>query len=566
MEDCINLLRPKFLGFKNRLGRSFRKSPLKLLIMASMIIGFWAVIFFLFQRVLLYLRSIGPVGDIFNAGLFAMLLMIFFGILFFSNLITSLSTFFLSEDLSLILFRPVSRAAFYCARLVETILYSSWMVLFFCVPILGAYGWVYRESASLGFYAALPAAFIPFFIIPAALGILVTMILVNVFPARSTKDVLILLPLLCAAGLYFLWRFMKPEIPADPFSASGLVEYFKTWRGASSRPFLPSHWVSEFLMPFLKNTPAATSVFWGGLWLAAVAAVAAGGAVSRMLFFRGWTRSQEARRVYLSRSHLFARFLEIVSRPLPPQLRALAVKDVRIFFRDPLQWSQLILLTVLVVVYLSSFAVVTFHKTPNFFIKNLLSFMNIGMAGFVLTAISGRFAFTSVSQEGFSFWIIRSCPVSLRTFLWNKFWTNLIPLLLLAEGIIFITNGFLKATPFMMILSLGTMCVLTFGIVGLAVGVGAIYPRFKTETPSRMAIGLSGTLYMILSMLFVGAVVSLEYWAVYRILTGHYHQQPFSIFQWAGVLSAFCGAIFLIGMAIFLPMRIGLKKLSEMDF
>src|SRR4030043_399127 len=562
MAGWINLLLPKILSFKNRLTGSLRKSPLKLLILTSMVIGFWSVIFFLFQKALLYFRSIGPLGDILNSGIFAMVLLIFFSILLFSNLLTSLSTFFLSEDLPLILSRPVSQTGLYCARLVETIIYSSWMVVFFLVPVFAAYGWVYRASVSFGFYLVLPAAFIPYLIIPAAIGILITMILVNVFPARSTKDVLILIPIFFAAGLYFFGRFMKVEIPADPFSAAGLVEHLKIWLNVSSRPFLPSHWVSESLTPFLKNAPGTTGFFLGRLWLATGAAVAVGGGGSRMIFFPGWTRSQEARKVYLSRSIFFNRLLGIVSYPLPPPIRALAIKDCRVFFRDPLQWSQLILLTVLVVVYLSSFAVLKFHKTPNFFIQNLISFMNIGLAGFVLATISGRFAFTSVSQEGFPFWVIRSTPVSLRTFLWNKFWTNLVPLLVLAEAINFISGWFLKSTLFTMILSSVTLFFMTFGIIGLAVGIGAIYPRFKLDNPARMAVGLSGTLYMILSMLFIGAVMVLEIWPAYTIFMAEYLGRSLSFFQWTGIILSFCGVAFLIGMAIFLPMRLGLKNLK----
>lgn len=566
MAGWINLLLPKILSFKNRLRGSLRKSRLKLLAMTAMVIGFWAVIFFLSQKVLLYFRSVGSFGDLLNSGLFAMMLLIFFSILLFSNLITSLSTFFLSEDLPLILSRPVSLDGLYYARLVDTIIYSSWMVVFFCVPVLAAYGWVYRATATFVFYLVLPAAFIPFLVIPATIGILLTMILVNVFPARSAKDVLILFPILFAVGLYFLWRLMKIEIPADPFSAAGLGEYLKTWLSISSRPFLPSHWVAELLMPLLKKTQGNPGYFLGCLWFTAAAAAVIGSRVSRVIFFIGWTKSQEGRKVYLSRSPFFTLLLEMASRPLPHPIRAFVQKDFKIFFRDTLQWSQLILLAMLVAVYLSTFSVLTFNKAPNFFLQNLLSFLNIGLAGFVLAAVSGRFAFTAVSQEGFSFWVIRSSPVSLSTFLWNKFWTNLVPFLLLAGIMVFITNSLLKATPFIMILSSVTLFFMTFGIIGLAVGIGAIYPRFKLDNPARMAVGLSGTLYMILSMLFIGAVMVLEIWPAYTIFMAEYLHRSLSFFQWTGIILSFCGVAFLIGMAIFLPMRLALKNLKEMDF
>ena len=192
--------------------------------------------------------------------------------------------------------------------------------------------------------------------------------------------------------------------------------------------------------------------------------------------------------------------------------------------------------------------------------------MNIGLAGFVLATVSGRFAFTSVSQEGFSFWIVRSSPISLRTFLWNKFWTNLVPLLILAEVINLISGWFLRANLFMMVLSSVTLFFLMFGIVGLAVGVGAIFPRFKMGNAARMAVGLSGTLYMILSLLFIVSVSALEAWPVYMILKPGNLSASFSLLQWSGIILSFCGAAVVIAAATFVPMKLGLRKLEEMDF
>ena len=79
MRDWINLLRPIFLGFKNRVRSSLQTSPQKLVAITSITLVFWVMIFILFQKALLYFRAIGSLGDILNAGLFALLLLAFFG-------------------------------------------------------------------------------------------------------------------------------------------------------------------------------------------------------------------------------------------------------------------------------------------------------------------------------------------------------------------------------------------------------------------------------------------------------------------------------------------------------
>ena len=63
--------------------------------------------------------------------------------LLFSNLITALSTFFLARDLDLVLSTPIAAGPFYYARLLTTVINSSWMVLFFSLPIFAAYGTVF---------------------------------------------------------------------------------------------------------------------------------------------------------------------------------------------------------------------------------------------------------------------------------------------------------------------------------------------------------------------------------------------------------------------------------------
>ena len=68
------------------------------------------------------------------------------------------------------------------------------------------------------------------------------------------------------------------------------------------------------------------------------------------------------------------------------------------------------------------------------------SFLNMGLAGFVLAAVSVRFIFPAVSSEGGAFWIIRSSPLSLGRFMWSKFGMYIIPMLLLGEVLIVVTN------------------------------------------------------------------------------------------------------------------------------
>jgi ABC-2 type transport system permease protein len=565
MKTWLILLRPKWTSLKNRWHKPDSAFLFKLLGLFLLAIGFWVLTFWVFQRVLLYFRSVELFGDLLASKLMGMMLLTFFSILLFSNVISSLSTFFLAEDLNLFLARPVSLDRLYYARLAETMTHSSWMVLLFGLPVFLAYGWVYR--APFNFYLVLACALIPFLIIPAALSTLFSMVLVNIFPARRTKDILFLLSIFFAISLYFLLRFLQPERLVNPEAFAGLVEYVNALNTPSS-PFLPSFWASESLLPFYQDHAAPSTFFLGLLWSTAGAISVLGNWVFRGLYFDGWTKSQEARRArFMQRPRVDALF-RFLARPLNLRLRALALKDFKSFFRDTTQWSQLILLTALVIVYLYNFRVLPLDKTPlpTFFLQNLVSFLNMGLAGFVLSAVSVRFVFPSVSLEGSSFWIIRSSPISPRSFLWGKFWTCLIPLLILAEILIFLSNGLLRVTSFMMILSSVTLFFMIFGIVALGVGIGALYPRFKLENAAQIGSGFGGVLYMILSMIFIGTIVLLEAWPVYTLFMADFHHRALSFFQWAGMVLCFSGVALLNGVAVAVPMRLGIRNISQMDF
>ena len=120
---------------------------------------------------------------------------------------------------------------------------------------------------------------------------------------------------------------------------------------------------------------------------------------------------------------------------LPRPARAFAVKEIKTFFRDKSQWSQIFLVVGLIAIYLYNFSVFPLEKgmLKMEYLQNLLSFLNMALAAFVLTAVSARFVFPAVSIEGDAFWIVKSSPVTLRGFLWIKFLVYFLPLLFLSE-------------------------------------------------------------------------------------------------------------------------------------
>jgi len=558
------LLHPRFHAVKNRLTRLKKGDGLKTAVLALLGVAFWAFMFIVSYRVLTYFRTVEGLGDLLALRLLSMVLLTFFSILAFSNVVTSLSTFYLSGELDILHSSPVRIESIYRAKFIETLIDSSWMTLIYGLPVFIAYGAVFKAGPF--YFAGLLLTIVPFLIIPAAIGIIVTMLLVSAFPARRARDVLVLLGLLLFVVLYILFRMLRPEQLVDPDAFPTLVQYLTAMRGPVS-PLLPSSWASDALAPLLKKNAGDALFFLLMLWSTALAGIVIAEWVCGKIYYAGWSRSQEGKRAKLSRSRTADLFFRLAVLPFRGTMRAIVLKDIKLFFRDASQWSQLFLLFALTVVYIYSFKLLPLERSPlpTIYIQNLISFLNLGMVGFVTSAVAVRFVFPAVSLEGESFWIVRSSPLPLRDFLWAKFWSSLLPLLVLAEVLIVLSNLLLKVSGVMMIIGVVTVFLMTFGIAALGVGMGAAFPRFRYENVAQIPTGFGGIAYMIVTLLFIGAVITLEASPVYRIFLAQSLGAGIGPAKWAWIVFTFLLVIALIILAVKIPMKIGLKRLLNRE-
>lgn len=560
--NVLTLLAPRWWALKNGFVFGGRRALIKTGSLLAMALGFWLGIYVLFYRVLGYFQAVDEFGDILAYKLLSMVFLTFWGLLIFSNVLVSLSTFFLSQDLSTIHATPVSLGEVFAARFLETLLESSWMVLLFGIPIFTAYGLTYGASAV--YYLGLLSVMTPYLVLTAALGVGLTMVLVLVFPAQRTRDILFLLSVLLGILFYFMFRFMKPERLVDPDAFSNVIVYFRALSMPSS-PYLPSRWATEALWPLLRPSVSSSLFYQGFLWMTAAAGVVVSAALAFLVYPQGWSKSQEVRRTVMGT--IPARVVSgrtIGRKGGSSQVLALMGKDLKTFFRDNTQWSQLLLICALVVVYLYNYSALPLERAPmpTLYLQNLISFLNMGLAGFVLAAVAVRFVFPAVSAEGLSYWIMQSSPLSLKRLLWSKFFFYLAPLVVLGQILAIASNELLQVTPLMRWLTPVSVFFMVFGIIALGIGMGAAFPNFKAENLAGVATGFGGLLYMILAMSYIVLVVVLEAGPVHTLFMAQVNQDSLRFSQWFYVGSCFGLAALAHVAAVWLPMRYGLRKLA----
>src|SRR4051812_30451139 len=340
-----HLLLPKIQSATAKSRPELRRGPWRMILLAVLGAIFWAFIFGVLYRLLLYFKGVPEIGELLAGKLLGLILVGFFAILLLSNVITALSTFFLARDLDLLVSGPVDWFKLYVAKLIETLVHSSWMVVLMSVPMFGAYGVVYEGGPFFPLLAI--GVFLPFLIIPTVLGSALTLILVNVFPARRTRDILSVIAVLTAGGVVLLFRVVRPERLARPEGFRSLVDFVAVLRTPTS-PFLPSEWVQRSVMGWMSHQRDVLPQYM--LWTTAAAAIVFGAVIQRFYYAKGFSKAQESGQQW-ARSGAVGRRMARVLTPFGVTRRELVLKELRLFFRDTTQWSQLILLTVLVIVY-----------------------------------------------------------------------------------------------------------------------------------------------------------------------------------------------------------------------
>jgi ABC-2 type transport system permease protein len=238
---------------------------------------------------------------------------------------------------------------------------------------------------------------------------------------------------------------------------------------------------------------------------------------------------------------------------------------VRIFFRDTTQWSQLIILGVLVVVYVYNIRVLPLQSGEMItrYLVTLVVFLNLALSGFVLAAIAARFTFPALSLEGQTLWLLGSTPLDAGTILGAKYWVGAVPLTALAVMLTVATNAFLGVRPGLAILSLASVIGLSMTFTSQALAWGVYYPEFESENAAQIPTSVGGLLFMLGALVSLGLVVVAQIWVLRGyLMSGLPGRVPRDPFAWEIGLALFL-TLAICGVSGVLPYRGAVRRLGR---
>jgi ABC-2 type transport system permease protein len=563
MKTIFPLLTPRLYSAVNGLRLdNKRNSWIRIFIFGLIGLIFWIGAFIICYRVLFYFQNVQDFGNILAMKLLSMIIMTFFALLIFSNIVNCLSHLYLSQDLTLVHSLPVSARNIFFSRWLISTFDSSWMVVAFSLPVFLSYGIIYK--AGIFYYLIVLLAILFMCLITSAVSSILVLFGATILPAGRIRTILVMLGFVLVLILILVLRLTRPEQLVNPDSFASVVLYLNSLQTPNS-PLLPTTWLMDSIKAALNGEYEIAFFNIGLTGSCAFMIIFFAETIAAATYFKGFSKSQTTPQRLFSPVKYKGVSWETLLNFLPREARAFAIKEIRTFFRDSTQWPQLFLMGALIVSYLFNFSVLPWDKSPikAVYLQNLFSFLNMGLAAFVLSALAARFVYPAVSMEGGAFWIVQAAPVSLKTFLWIKFFLYYFPLLIMTEILIVVSNVLLQVSSFMMVLSGITMFFLVPAVVAMAVGLGAIYPNFKSENPAQVVTSFGGLLFMILCFALIAIVIILEAGPTYYVFMANINNKPLSLWQVIWLIASFSIVCGLCAFAIFYPMRLGERSLRD---
>ncbi|HTQ37552.1 MAG TPA: hypothetical protein VMJ32_00900, partial [Pirellulales bacterium] len=355
---------------------------LRMSLVGSLSLFFWCGLFVLFYQGFNFLSSpsihTNVIEPLYNAFFLALMLM-----LVFSSGIILYNALFNSDEVAFLMTTPARAHRIYQHKFQEAVWFSSWGFVLLGSPTLVAYG---VATAAPWYYFALLLPFVIAFVhIPAALGGILCLLIVNRLPSIRVHALVLSLVSAVLALSWLVWtifsgtenKLMSPEWFQEMFSRLQFTE----------QRLLPSWWLSTGLLEAarpmslvpLRDPPWAQSL----MYLALL--------VSNAMFFNlvgVWLAGKVYRASYsrlydepTQRRHASTWWLDGALGHclifLPRDVRMLLVKDFRLFRRDPVQWSQFIISFGLLGLYVVNIRRLSY--IPNY--SAMIGFLNLAVVG-----------------------------------------------------------------------------------------------------------------------------------------------------------------------------------------
>jgi ABC-2 type transport system permease protein len=556
------LLRVNALQSWRRLWSLRNQSRLLTSVIMTFVVGYLVLSFWLFYHALWFVAKFPGLGAVLTERLMYALFAFLFGLLLLSNLVIGYTNLFRNRETAFLLTLPIPTQTIFRWKFIESILLASWAFLFLIAPLLVAFGLV--RDAPWHFYAMTLVLIALFIVLPGVAGAWLAILVGRFLDRRSFQIAVVGVAVILLALAAFWWKAQPATNALLGERTLEALDQLLAKTRFTMFPFLPSYWLSAAVLQW------AEGILRGAAFFALVL-------LSNTLFFGSLAFTRLGNVFYDTASAVQSRAQHGPGRrrlraqrefPNPPgglekifgkiywlsrDGRAMAIKDILMFWRDTTQWGQSVMLFGLLGVYIINLRNFTHQLSGEFWI-NLIAFLNLGVCALNLASVTTRFVFPQFSLEGRRLWIVGMAPMGLARVVKTKFWLTSVLSLIVTSGLIMLSCYLLKMTWDRVVFFGAVVTLMAFALNGLAVGLGVLYPNLKESNPNKIVSGFGGTLCFVLSSVYILASV---------LLLG------LGTSGWQGrVAWAAESVIAFVLLSVFvgwLPLKLGLRQLKKFE-
>ncbi len=546
--------------FRNSIVMLKKQSSLKIFFILFCSLLFLVVEFLICYAAFSFMRGVPEVGSIIVERLMYLFYFALFLMLIFSNAIITYATIYISKDTEMLFSYPLRPGTVFRYKFIESTVLSSWAFLVILVPFMVSFGMANHADRAL--YIFMFLYFIPFLIIAGTIGSSLTMLLVKLLPQNKLKAVIFLIGLSAVLVIYKSIKRVGFEESGQTMEIFILNQMLPNIHMSHS-PFLPSYWMAEGILKV--SSKEFKDAFYYFLLL-----------LSTSLFFTE-ILINFAEKFYLiswqevhsqSREKIFRIGRGIIERIRPlfkifgMDSRGLIIKDMKLFWREPMQWTQFVIFFGILGVYFVNIRHFSYNMLQPFW-KNICAFLNLSAILLTLGSLSTRFIFPQISLEGNKFWIIGLSPLGLKKILYEKFLASFTASFFITESLLIISNRMLGISGMLEVCFIWVVFIMNLALIGLSIGFGAAFPDFKSENPAKIVSGFGGTLTLMASIGFILIAVMVTIFPFQLFLKGHI--STYMDLKKAVMFSMVLVSVIGLGLCIF-PLLYGKKKLAAMEF
>lgn len=538
------------------MGRILRaQSPFKVIFVAAFAIGFEIGLYALFLDGFQFIDQLGGSGRLILNHLFALFFMGMSAMLVMSSIVTGYSTIFRSDEIPFLMTRPFTISRIVVYKYYHSALFASWSFGFVVIPFVAAYACFLELGARFAVGTLLFA--LPLLLLCGAVGTVIVLLLVRWSPrGRALKWICAAVPIIAVILIWSLWRDAYDPDADVQFTLSKLIPGLRP----ATNKLAPSWWVATGILALTRGDFGRGIMLWLLLTSTTAVAIMVVEWIGSATFVTSWRCVVGSVRRGRHAPVLFP-FAERRLRGIGADVRAVVLKDVRTFFRDPTQWSQALIFFGLLALYFANLRNFRYHALPDTW-RNTITFLNVFSVSAVVCSLGSRFVYPQLSLEGQGFWVLGLAPVKMSRIVKAKFALAAIALLPISAGLMLLSGAMLRADWPIRLMAVGLAACISLAVCGLSTGLGAIFLDLRSRNPAAIVSSFGGTLNLVLSLAFMLLTI-----VPFGLL---FHARISGLLTAAGltrsVVMASAWCLFLTALATLLPLRLGARSLARRDY